>query len=109
MKELACLCGDLLFHLDALAEAVRLSHTFQDVRLVRNPVQKCCRHDLIAKDGIPVRKAQVRGDNDRYPFMEVRAQLKQELCSVFSKGNEAQFIQPHQIKFGDRRGKLGQA
>ena len=73
----------------ALAEAIGLPDTFQDLGFVREPVQKGCRHDLVPKDGIPIRKAQVRRDNDRHSFIQLRAQLKQQLRSVFGKGNEA--------------------
>src|SRR5713101_1122455 len=93
----------------SLAEAVRLSDKLKDMCLVCQPVQECSRHDLVCKNGIPISKAQISRDNDGNPFIEVRAQLKKKLCSVFGKGNEAQFIQHHQIKLGNRFHELGEA
>ena len=78
----------LLFHLYALAEAVGLTDKLKDMAFACQPMQKRSGHDLMAKNGVPVSKAQVRGENDGDPLIEVRTQLKQQLCSVFGKGNE---------------------
>src|SRR6266702_6159589 len=89
-KWLPCLCGSrLLFHVRPLTEAVGLTDKLKNMAFACQPIQEGCRHNLIPKNAVPVSKAQISGDNDGNPFMEIRAQLKQHLPAVFGKRKEA--------------------
>jgi len=75
----------LLFHLRSLPEAVGLTDKLKDMPFACEPIQKGCGHNFISKNGVPVSKAQICRDNNGYPFVEVRAQLKKYLAAIFGK------------------------
>jgi len=62
-----------------LPEAIGLSDELKDVPFACQPIQQGGRHNFIPKNAIPVSKTQIRSDDDRYPFVEVRAELKKGL------------------------------
>src|SRR2546425_5411509 len=79
----ACFCLQ-----QPLPEAVRLAKNFNDVSLVREPVQQCGGHALFPKNRIPVTETKVGRHNDGSSFIEIRTELKQELRTFFGKRNE---------------------
>ena len=64
-----------------LVEAKRFRARFDDVRAVRNPVQKRLAQSRIRKNRGPLRKWQVGGDDDRRAFRSLRDYLEQKLRS----------------------------
>jgi hypothetical protein len=83
---------------DPLPEAIRVADVLQDMRLIREAIQERCGHPLIAKNGIPLAKAQVRGQHYGDPFMQLRTQLAEGLTALLGKRYETQFIQDEQIQ-----------
>jgi hypothetical protein len=52
-----------LFLLEPMAEAIRLTHKFDNVTFMREASDQCIRHFLVPKNRIPVSKTQVAGDD----------------------------------------------
>src|SRR6266702_453718 len=81
-------CSCLLSHMHALTEAIRLSHKLKNVPFVSQPIQQGNGHFFVSKNGVPIPKAKICRHDDRHPFIQVRAELKQQLRSLFGKWNE---------------------
>jgi hypothetical protein len=99
----------LFFLTKALAEAVGLSDKFKNVPLAREPIQKGTRHFLIPKNRNPIPKTEICGDNNGDSLIDIGAELKQQLRTLFRKRNETDFIQNNQIMFQEWCHELGEA
>ena len=67
----------LLFLEKALTEAIGFSNELQDTRFMGQAVKKGRCHFLVPKNLIPFPKTEVRGHDDRDPFVSIAAYLKQ--------------------------------
>jgi hypothetical protein len=72
-----------------LKEALIDRHTYyvgwDNMCFVGQTIEQRCRHPLIGKDRVPVGKAQVRGHDDGHSFIEIRAELKEQLAPIFAE------------------------
>ena len=55
---------------------------FDDVAVMRDTIEKRCRHLLVTEHGWPFTECQVGGDDDRGALIEVREQMKDELAAI---------------------------
>ncbi len=98
-----------LFLLEPMAEAVRLTHKFNDMPFVREPADQGVCHFLVPKNRIPVTKTQVASDDDRHALVEVTDELKEHLCPFTINREESQFIQDQQIELDKLGGEAREA
>jgi hypothetical protein len=78
-------------------EAVRLVAGFDDVAVMRQPVQQRRRHLGIAKDAGPFGEGQVGRDHHAGVLVELRQQVEQQGAAGLAERQIAQFIENHQI------------
>lgn len=81
-----------------LAEAIGLADKFQDVRLVDQAIQQGSGQRLILEDFVPVRKAQIGGEDNRNPFIQLATQLEEELRFALPKRRVAHLIEDQQVQ-----------
>ena len=98
----------LLFLKETLAEPVGLPNELQDMGLVREPIQESCCHFFVPKHLIPFAKPQIRGHDDGHPFIQVGAQLKQQLRTIFPKGNKSEFVEYHEVELDELCQQFGE-
>lgn len=82
----------LLFHLfltESLTKAIGVPYKLKNMGFVCQSVQQSRCHAFITKHLVPITETQITGHNDRNTLIQIRAKLKQSLCAVFRKRNEA--------------------
>ncbi len=79
-------CSTLL--LEPIAIAVGLPGELKHMPLVREPIDKGQGHFVVAKNRGPLLESQVGCNDDRYSFIEITDQLKQELRPFLINRNE---------------------
>ena len=88
-----------MFTLRTLAEAIGLAEQFKDMSMMGEAVKQGGRQALISKDLHPISKFQVGGDDQGETLVEFGAEREERLGAILRKGDEAEFIQNHQIQF----------
>lgn len=75
-----------------LGEAVALPREDHDMGVVDQAVNEGCGKAVVAKDGIPLAKLQIGGNDETLPFIAVGDHLKEQFGSVLVEWNEANFV-----------------
>ncbi len=68
---------------------------------MRKTIKQCCCQLRIAKDGRPLREAQVGGDNQTGPFIELAEQVEQQGTTCLAKRQVTKFIKDNEIDMGE--------
>ena len=91
--------------LQTLAKAKRkLADEFQDGGSIREPIQPGRGQAFVAKDLGPLGKAPMGGEDQGHPFVEGRAELKQQMRPGGSERDEAQLVHHDEVLL-ERRGQ----
>src|SRR5215210_697223 len=78
---------------------MRLTHKFENMGFVGQPVEQCGGQALIAKHLRPVGKTQVGGHQQGYALIDTATKLEDQLRSQRAKGDEAEFVDHYQLVF----------
>ena len=73
---------------------------FEDVAVMRQPIQQCGGHFGVAEYRRPFGKRQIGGDDDRGAFVEAADEVEQQLAARLGEWQVAEFVQHKQVKPG---------
>jgi hypothetical protein len=79
---------------------------FQDVAVVREPVEQGCRHLGIAENAAPLAETQVGGDHDAGALVELAEQVKQQGSARRAERQVAELVQDDEVETEQTIGEL---
>ena len=77
---------------------------FDDLTMKGEAVEQRSCHPGIGEDAGPFTEGQVGGDDDRSAFVELAAQVEQQLTASLGEGQIAELIEDEEVKAGDQIG-----
>lgn len=85
-----------------LCKPVTFAGEDHNMAVVDQSVNQSCRQPVVSKDGVPLRKFQVGGNNQALALVAVRNHLKQQLGCVLVQRYKANFVNHNQFHLFQR-------
>jgi hypothetical protein len=88
-----------------LFEAVGIVPGFEDVAVVRNPIQQCRGHLGVSKDLHPFAKAEIGGDDQGRFFVELAAEVEEQSATGGGEREIAEFVKDYGVDLDEVPGE----
>src|SRR5699024_2675342 len=85
-----------------LRKTVAFTGENHNMAVVDWPVNQSCRQPVVSKDGVPLRKLQVGGNNQALALVAVRNHLEQQLGCILVQRYKANFVNHNQLHLFQR-------